>query len=283
MNGTKIDWATKTWNPVTGCLHGCPYCYARNMAQRFGGWTLDGVKTTESYTEIGKEFPELDNPRYVRRKSGRELVAPFPFGFTPTLHRYRLSDPAQMKKPQRIFVGSMTDLFGEWVPDAWIKAVLDACQAAPWHTYLFLTKNPGRYLELEEAAKLPMNEHFWYGTTASNAEQMDKAVDVFDSLPVKMKSFLSVEPLMEDITDSYGWLASMVHKHNSPYFSWIIVGAMTGPEKEKHKPRREWVENIVEATAAANAAVFMKENLAEVWGPDLIQDHPAGMLWPEVV
>lgn len=60
MNNTKIDWATCSWNPVTGCLHGCPYCYAANQATRFGGWTLGGEKTIENRT--GKELPELDNP-----------------------------------------------------------------------------------------------------------------------------------------------------------------------------------------------------------------------------
>lgn len=268
MNETKIDWATKTWNPVTGCLHNCPYCYARNMAQRFGGRTVDGKKTTEACVKAGEKFPRLDNPLYVRRKSGREMVAPFPFGFTPTLHRYRLSDPTEMKKPQRIFVGSMTDLFGDWVPDAWIKAVLDACNEAPWHTYLFLTKNPKRYGELAAEELLPKRSNFWYGTTVT-----EEGMPFFGG-SILHNTFLSIEPLMGPLNAGLGSFGPA---------RWIIVGAMTGPDKEKHKPRREWVENIVEAAAITHAAVFMKDNLAEVWGPDLIQDHPAGMLWPEVV
>ena len=95
MQKTKIEWCDMTWNPVTGCKLGCPYCYAAKLARRFG-------------------------------KS-----------FEPEFHSERLAQPAQIKKPQNIFVCSMADLFGEWVPDEWIKAVFDACAAAPQHRYLF--------------------------------------------------------------------------------------------------------------------------------------------------
>ena len=271
MNETKIDWATKSWNPVTGCLHGCPYCYAANQATRFGGWTCGGgwtcaeEKTLENRT--GKEPPELDNPLYVRRRNGKEVVAPFPFGFKPTLHRYRLGDPAQMKKPQRIFVGSMADLFGAWVPDAWIEAVFDACKAAPWHTYLFLTKNPRRYAELANARKLPKLDNFWYGSTVT------KEGAPFFGGSILHNTFLSIEPLLEPLNAGLGSFGPA---------RWIIVGAMTGPGSKDHQPKREWLENIVEAAGITHAPVFMKENLAGVWGPDLIQDHPKGMVWPEV-
>lgn len=273
MNDTKIDWATRSWNPVTGCMHGCPYCYARNQVTRFGGWSYGGgqtcysrERTTENCT--GKEPPELDNPLYVLRKNGEEVVAPFPFGFKPTLHRYRLGDPAQMKKPQRIFVGSMADLFGAWVPDAWIKAVFDACQKAPQHTYLFLTKNPQRYCDLANAGELPALDNFWYGSTIT------KKGAPFFSGPVRYHTFLSIEPLLEPLDAGLGSFGAA---------EWIIVGAMTGPKAKDHRPQLEWVENIVEAAGITHAAVFMKDNLAGVWGPELIQDHPKGMVWPEVV
>lgn len=265
MNETKIDWATKSWNPVTGCLHLCSYCYARNQATRFGGWTCEGVKMTKNPT--GKEPPELDNPLYVHRSDGKEVVASFPFGFKPTLHRYRLGDPSKMKKPQRIFAGSMADLFGAWVPDAWIEAVFEACKAAPWHTYLFLTKNPQRYADLANAGKLPAEANFWYGSTVT------KKGAKFFSGPIRFHTFLSIEPLLEPLEAGLGSFGAA---------EWIIVGAMTGAGRKDHLPKREWVENIVEAAGITHAPVFMKDNLSEVWGPDLIQDHPNGMVWPEV-
>lgn len=269
MNETKIDWATRSWNPVTGCLHNCPYCYARNQARRFGlkyaprigdpgmegACKYDSEEGMDTMLELVKPY----------EKDGRQQ--PYPMGFLPTFHRYRLSDPAAMKKPQRIFVGSMTDLFGDWVPDLWIKAVLDACEAAPWHTYLFLTKNPRRYGDLATMGLLPKRDNFWYGTTVT-----EEGMPFFGG-SVLHNTFLSIEPLMGPLNAGLGSFGPA---------RWIIVGAMTGPGKEKHRPRREWVENIVEAAAITHAAVFMKDNLTEVWGPDLIQDHPAGMLWPEV-
>ncbi len=149
MDNTKIDWADMSWNPVTGCRHGCPYCYARQIATRYGGWTKGGKKTLANFF---KDPPELEGPLLVVQKNGKGSQRPYPFGFTPTFHRYRLGQPARKQQPRNIFVGSMADLFGAWVPTRWIVEVLDACLAAPQHNYLFLTKNPQRYLELDKIA-----------------------------------------------------------------------------------------------------------------------------------
>ena len=110
MNKTKIEWCDSTWNPVTGCYHGCEYCYARRIACRFGDFsTIDGniVKVINANTST---------PLYeVKYK----VKSPYPGKFTPTLHRYRLDEPVRWKKPRNIFVCSMADLFGDWVPDEW--------------------------------------------------------------------------------------------------------------------------------------------------------------------
>lgn len=109
MNPTKIEWATHTWNPVTGCRHGCPYCYARRIARRFG-------KTAAARA------------------------------FEPEFHPERLGQPLKRHKPARIFVCSQADLFGRWVPADWIRAVVDVARQAPQHTFVFLTKAPMRLL-----------------------------------------------------------------------------------------------------------------------------------------
>ena len=127
MNKTKIEWCDSTWNPVTGCLHGCEYCYARRIAERFGG------------CDNPIDSRELLQPMTITRRNGKAVDAPFPFGFEPTLLRYRLEEPQHIKEPQTIFVGSMADLFGRWVPTRWIVEVLDACAAAPQHRYMFLS------------------------------------------------------------------------------------------------------------------------------------------------
>ena len=153
-NKTKIDWADATWNPVTGCLHGCEYCYARRIAERFGS----------NLMPIFTNYPVLDEPV---RSGGFDCGKnqPYPFDFTPTFHRYRLDEPARWTRPRNIFVCSMADLFGEWVPDGWIQEVINACLAAPQHRFLFLTKNPGRYCHLERAGIMPKGDNFWFGAT----------------------------------------------------------------------------------------------------------------------
>ena len=140
MNKTAIDWCDVTWNPVTGCKRDCPYCYARGIARRFCGGTPDG----------GEHF--LDEPMIKRGKAMQDArVDPYPYGFDPTFHRYRLGEPAEMRKGKDIFVCSMADLFGPWVPLRWIMEVMDACLAAPQHNYLFLTKFPEQYKSLDHS------------------------------------------------------------------------------------------------------------------------------------
>ena len=123
MDKTKIDWADASWNPVTGCLHGCAYCYARKIAERFRGCCLDLVGDSFVVRDGCGKGPiyELNNP--VSKVDGIDPVlgskvskAPYPFSFSPTFHRYRLDIPAHWTKPRTIFVCSMADLFGDWVP-----------------------------------------------------------------------------------------------------------------------------------------------------------------------
>jgi len=125
MHPTKIEWCDCTWNPVTGCFHGCDYCYARKNARRFGGKkkTKDGRLLIPFYAYF-HEYPAT-------------LYEPFRSRFYPQLHCNRLNQPQEVKMPKKVFVCSMGDLFGKWVPDEWIEAVFDACEKAPQHTYFF--------------------------------------------------------------------------------------------------------------------------------------------------
>lgn len=239
MNKTKIDWATMSWNPVTGCLHDCPYCYARRIAQRFSG--LDGVGS-DGLLELSQ-----------RRDHA------FPAGFMPTFHKYRLDEPVKKNKPQVIFVGSMCDLFGDWVPDGWILRVFESCKEAPHHRYLFLTKNPERYLNLYYKGKLPEQPNFWYGTTITNQTDYERVWRRLANLPQTCNTYFSIEPMHGEI--NMGFMPP-----------WIIIGAETGNRKDKCIPKREWVESIV--LACTEEAVFMKESLRPVWGDNLIQKYP---------
>lgn len=246
MQKTNIEWADMTWNPVVGCKHGCEYCYARRIAKRFGGYDKDdGTITTHNPLPRA----ELHQPLTITRSSGKTVNSPFPFGFEPTLLYYRLWEPQRIKKPQTIFVCSMADLFGNWVPTNWIKLVLDACEAAPQHRYMFLTKNPARYLELDKVALLPHQGNFWYGSTVP-----DETAQAMYPKTEGINVFWSMEPLLGpvDITKTEGL----------PKF--IILGAMTGPGSAQRQPEREWVRDTVTAADGAGIPIFMKDSLKPI-------------------
>lgn len=238
MNKTKIDWCDYTWNPVTGCLHGCDYCYARRIANRF--------KDKRNLTYVDGVKPE------------HLSSVPYPYGFLPTFHPNRLNDPAKVKKPQNIFVCSMADLFGKWVPDEWIKAVFEACLGAEQHNYLFLTKNTPKAKKLSDNYGFNITlERWWFGTTVTS--ERDKHRIKF--LPPGFNTFVSFEPLLGPI-DIRDYL-------ENGYVNWIIVGAQTGPGAVK--PKSEWVQGIIDQGRAAKTPIFLKDNLNWV---ETIQEFP---------
>lgn len=257
MNKSKIEWCTFTWNPVSGCLHGCKYCYARKIANRFGG----------KYLPYGDEINILDRPL-----DGEKGVDPFPYKFEPTFHRYRLDEPQKVKKPSTIFVCSMADLFGEWVPDEWIEQVFAACEKAPQHRYMFLTKNPKRYSYLYcfiDSAQ----DNFWLGTTAVDEDSfINKGADLYQNTGNGLKRgersnrFMSIEPLLGPIHEST--LYPCIR-----HLDLVIIGAETGNRKGKIIPERRWIEDIVKQCKDAKVPVFMKDNLKTIWGEELIRER----------
>lgn len=237
MNKTKIDWCDMSWNPVTGCLYGCKYCYAKKIAQRFG-----------EHKE-GSGIVELDYKK----------DSPYPFDFYPTFHKYRIDEPKKKTKGKTIFVCSMADLFGEWIPEEWIEQIFEACENAPQHRYLFLTKNPKKYLNLAAEKKLPYTENIWLGTSATKPS--DEYV-WFENTPYK--TFLSIEPILEPFGE--------LERGNMP--NWIIVGAETGNRKEKVIPKKEWIMKLKEQCNFSGVPIFMKESLKELMGIDFVQEFP---------
>lgn len=250
MNKTKIDWCDMSWNPVTGCLHDCEYCYARKIANRFA------CKSNLTYVDGV-------NPSHLSK-------IPYPFGFLPTLHPYRLDEPSRKKKGISIFVCSMADLFGEWVPDEWIKKVFDACKRAPQHKYIFLTKNPGRYINLLSDLR-DNRKNMWFGASVTDDKSFEEiGYELFESTggleEFRANRFLSIEPLVGEIKE-----ISLV---NIQYLDWIIVGAETGNRKDKVIPKKKWIMNIMEKCDTFGVPLFMKESLRELMGDDFIQEYP---------
>lgn len=293
MNKTKIDWCDSTWNPITGCLHECEYCYAREMANRFKleSWEyctslpdfIGDYQDSRNYYLHDLLEPILNNVPFQSDNFKKE---PYPYAFEPTFHRYRLDD-YKNKKGRTIFVGSMSDLFGDWVPDKWIKAVFDACEKAPQHRYLFLTKNPRRMHSFSLRPHLNITDNMWFGFSATNKVMFEElALDV-RGLPEN--TFVSIEPLhgLIDLTkieptgkDAYlnfttggqYWLKG--GNMNGKRLKWVIIGAETGKRKDKIVPERNWIEKIMSDCKKENIPVFMKNSLADIWGEPLIQEFP---------
>lgn len=214
MNRTNIEWVKNpdgtqgfTWNPVTGCEHGCPYCYARRIAARFGNTNTE-------------------------RK------------FQPMFHDNRLLQPLERKKPARIFVCSMADLFGAWVPYTWILRVLHIAHEAPQHTFQFLTKNPERYNEF----KFP--ENCWLGATVTDHASAEAACWAMCEIQGLNITYFSAEPLLGSI-----------NLHLLPWVpDWIIIGAQTGPGASPLPD--EWVRGLT-MDAIECMSVFHKNSLGE--------------------
>jgi protein gp37 len=218
--GDGISWAAWSWNPVTGCLHGCDYCYARAIATRF----------TDTY----------------------------PVGFTPLFHEERLDAPANTTIPaahrgdpayKRVFVCSMADLYGRWVPDEWIKQVHGSMLASPAWQYILLTKFPARYVGLD----LPSRA--WVGTSVDEQKRVRIAENAFRDISGAAVKWLSLEPLREplEFTD-----LSM--------FDWVVIGAQTetrqpdGPVPA-FAPPYEWVHRLYSQAREAGCRVHLKPNL----------------------
>lgn len=217
-DGSAIEWTDATWNPVRGCTKispGCKHCYAERFAERFRG-----VKGH-----------------------------PFEFGFDLRLVPDKLDEPLRWKRPRRIFVNSMSDLFHEWVPKEFIGRVANVMNRADWHTYQVLTKRAARLREilstsLSDAAS---KSHIWWGVSVEDRKYGIPRIAQLQDAPALVR-FLSIEPLLEDL----GTL-------NLDGISWVIVGGESGPGARPMK--REWVVSIREQCDAAGVPFFFKQ-----WG-----------------
>jgi protein gp37 len=231
----SVSWARWTWNPVTGCEHGCKFCYARAIA------TSD------------------------------RMSAVYPFGFAPAFHEYRLEAPANTshkvtddERDGRVFVCSMADLFGKWVPEKWIKAVFAACAKSSQWEYLFLTKWPKRYSML---ATLPKA---WFGASIIKQADVDRVTRDMTSFDAHagIIRWVSLEPMLEPITfNDISWCDLMV------------IGAQTGTHQPDgfvpaFQPKFEWVADVVAQCRAAGIPYYLKPNLASEPGMELTQMEP---------
>jgi len=210
---STIEWTQMTWNPVTGCnkvSQGCKHCYAERLAKR---------------------LQAMGVPRYRN-------------GFEVTMHEDLIDKPLEWKEPRLIFVNSMSDMFHEELPIAFIQRVFDTMVRCPQHTFQILTKRGKRLVEL--APHLPWPRNVWMGVSVENESVIHRIHDL-QKVPAAVR-FLSCEPLI-------GPLRSLPLEG----IAWVIAGGESGPGARPMDPA--WVEEILRQCRAAGVAFFFKQ-----WG-----------------
>lgn len=211
--GSGIEWTESTWNPVTGCNKispGCKHCYAERMAQR---------------------LLAMGQPNYLN-------------GFELTLQPQMLDLPLQWKRPQTIFVNSMSDLFHEDVPLRYIRRVFSVMRRAHWHRFQVLTKRADRLSAIDTDLEWPDN--VWMGVSVESAKYVDR-IDHLRTTRARVK-FLSLEPLLGPLRDL-----------DLRSIDWVIVGGESGPGARPMDA--SWVTEIRDQCTAAEVAFFFKQ-----WG-----------------
>jgi protein gp37 len=208
---SSIEWTDATWNPVTGCTKvspGCKHCYAERLASR---------------------LKAMGNARYAD-------------GFNVTLHPDLVELPLRWRRPRRIFVNSMSDMFHEQVPDNFIRHVFETMRRAHWHQFQILTKRSTRLRTLARTLSWPSN--VWQGVSIENADYVSRVKDLL-AVPAAVR-FLSVEPLL-------GPIPRLPLKG----IGWVIVGGESGPKRRPVDPA--WERDIRDQCVAAGVAFFFKQ------------------------
>ena len=240
MHRTKIEWTEFVWNPLTGCLGPrgdgvrCPYCYANKLAQE---------RLFASY---------LSNMNIIAGNADDP--------FAPRFWPNRLEEPLHIKKPSKIFVCDMGELFGDWIPEGIVKAVLEIIKDCPWHTFQLLTKQPQNLAKFS-----PFLDNVYVGVSVTNQHQYNEALKYLKNIQAKVK-FLSIEPLLEHIPEI-----------NLKGLDWIIIGGKSGDDP--FYPPLKWIVDIEDAAKEAGIPVFEKFNLVPHPNPKFLrQEFPASLL-----
>jgi protein gp37 len=231
MAETQIEWTDATWNPVAGCSvlsAGCTNCYAMQMAKRL-------------------EAMQVEKYKGLTRRSGNRTV----WKGIVREDQEALAIPYTWKKPKKIFVNSMSDLFHERVSDAFILAVWKVMRETPHHNYQILTKRPDRMAKMLTEQVSDVLANVWLGTSIENAAVAARVNDL-RSVPAAIR-FISFEPLIGPV--------GTIDLHG---IRWAIVGGESG--SAARPIREEWIDEIYTQCRKQRTAFFFKQ--WGTWGKD---------------
>ncbi len=262
MNRTQIEWVRNpdgsqgySWNPITGCLNGCEYCYARKLART----RLRSVYTNESGILPPGHDEDIENqldPFYPRFWPDRLLQ---PSGHDRPKRPCLTS--GRLMKGKGIFTCDMSDMFGPWVPGGWISAVMKTIRDDYYHRFYLLTKFPENLVKWS-----PFPKNCWVGTTATDAQSLWIGAHHLMQIDATVK-YVSIEPLLRRaIPDSWELNGQRLRS-----LDWVIIGARTQPLR---LPQKAWVDEIIEAADMAGIPVFLKNSLAPLYPSGLRQEVP---------
>ena len=239
MGKSKIDWCDNVWNPVWGCKTGCPFCYARKFAKRFG--------KSKARVELHHLYP-YTFVEYKKRGILAELARSLQnFELNWLESNFVSKFP---KTPKRIFVGSMSDIY--WWGIEWVERVLEKIKKYPQHRFLFLTKFPQVY------KKYSFPKNCWLGATAIIDDEVLACKNCLERSKLQNLNnirFLSIEPIQEKISEDFAYY--------SP--DWVIVGMETGNRRGKIVPPKEWITDIVYFCKRRRIPIFLKENITNIY------------------
>lgn len=247
---SKIEWTESSWNPVTGCTEvspGCDNCYAKTFAERWRG-----------------------TPRHY-----------FEQGFDVVLRPDKLDLPLRWRKPRRIFVNSMSDLFHDQVPDEYIARVFATIANTPQHTYQLLTKRHGRMRSLikgtdgsghrlieattDEATARALYDapwplpNLWLGVSVEDQQRADLRIPALLDTPAAVR-WLSCEPLLGPVS-LRGWVERLLMQDGGypTYIDWVVVGCESG--RGAREMDEDWVRALRDECSKARVSFFYKQRL----------------------
>lgn len=215
-----VEWTEQQWNPVTGCAKistGCKNCYAERLAE---GYRYKG-------------YPKYKN------------------GFRLTLHENLLAQPIRWKRPLRVFICSMSDIFHRAIPEDFILRAFETMNRCPWHTFIVLTKRADRMEEL--APKINWTDNIWLGVTVEEAAYKDR-IDCLRNTPA-VRKFVCAEPLIGDLGQV-----------NLTGIDWLVIGGESGPNSRPMD--EEWVVSLRDQCRLQNVMFTFKQ-----WGGVKRKDH----------